>query len=948
MINIYLFIYILFNRLLKKLNCNSIEKGENLIINEDSEDILDFTYEYENELKGNFFISSKKQYKYMSILITFPEDYSKMEYNLKYSLTGTIFSYGSILVPYGYYSNKNLTFEFYCYSGCNFSLEFHFGEQGYMRQYILKNVIKMIREFNNTLDFIFIPNEKEDHNYLATISTTNIDDINMTIIGDNEKNYEIKRSELFYSYYSSISNSKKYSFIINNSNIDNLTLTIFDRKLNINQKLFKIDYLLYHYADSNGEESCNLIEGIKERWQIRALSDFPIKLSYESENYETSNDTMTVIQKYIDNKNFMCLHKINEDSLVLIQLLDVSSNEYSHNFLDPLFINVTNPDYLDSNGVKFYSFEPYDFKYYYNYTFIIRNISGYINVYSYNCKTYPNCNFSASDIESFIKKNETIKLEYNSIDNYFKYSKNQHDFSRNQIILIHCDDPIICEYNIKLTEEINAITSGQLYILNQTGGILEYAFFGNSESDYFYLKVNGNKNYLTMFVNPSEYEDVNLYYIIYDENDKNNKLKGFVGYQGSIFLPYNLYNNKILRVEFYTSILLRVEFKFYFDDKIYLKNFVYTYLKLINYFNNILQISYFSLESYFIAVKSLNNKKISIKINEENLDYNSKFNCYFLDKYSSLETHTIVINFETNDYISMSIIPYSILMSLGSQLFNINFNYINYIEPNKSNIINLNLGDNNTKYEISIVTNDTIKIQLYEVEEDIKPNYRYLYTLPTNQNFIKVISNNYSLYQMQLINGTKREDNYYYLLNSLLLNSTNYDILNDNEVRFYSIDYLNSSFFSSNKYVFKINSIEGDVSAYIHKCISYPYCIYNSSYIQKLIDEKDKNLLIFNKEKTYLNYEIENIENFNIENVLIIQCGNAECKIEINIENNYITFKKNIKAAIMIIFIFLCYILVISIIIFLIKKYRNKNKIYNSLIEQVNPQTSNNNNNKNI
>ena len=947
MINIYLFIYILFNRLLKKLNCNSIEKGETLIINEDSEDILDYTYEYENELKGNFIILSKKQYKYMSILITFPEDYSKMEYNLKFSLTGTIFSYGSILVPYNYYSNKNLTFNFYCYSGCNFSLEFRFGEQGYMRQYILKNIIKMIKEFNNTLDFIFIPNEKEDHNnYLATISTTNIDDINMTIIGDNEKNYEIKRSELFYSYYSSINNSKKYSFIINNSNIDNLTLTIFDRKLNINHKLFKMDYLLYHYADS--EQSCNIIEGINERWQIRALSDFPIKLSYESENYTTSNDTMTVIQEYFDNQKLMCLTKINEDSLVLIQFLDVSSNEYSHNFLDPLFINVTNPDYLDSNGVKFYSFEPYDFKYYYNYSFIIRNYSGNINVYSYNCKTYPNCNFSASDIQSFIEKNESIiKLEYNSIENYFKYSENQHDFSRNEIILIHCDDPIICDYSIKLTEEINAITSGQLYILNQTGGILEYAFFGNSESDYFYLKAIGDKNYLTIFVNPSEYEDVNLYYIIYDENDKNNKLKGIVGFEGSIFLPYNLYNNKILKIEFYTSILLRVEFKFYFDDKIYLKNFVFTKLKLIDYFNNTLQLSYMSLENFFVVVKSLNNKKISIKLNEENFEYNSKFNCYFLDKYSTIETNTIVINFETNDYISMTIIPYSIIMAFGSQLFNINFNYINYMEPNNTNIINLSLDENNTKYEISVVTNETIKIQLNDVEE-IKPNYRYIFSLSNTQNFIKVNSYNYSLFQIQLINGTKREDNYYYFLNPLLLNSTNYDILNDNEVRFYSIDYLNSSFFNSNKYIFKVNSIEGDISAYIHKCISYPYCIYNSSYIQKLIDEKDKNLLIFNrKNKNYLNYEIEDIENFNIENVLIIKCGNSECKIEIYIENNYIKNTKNIKAGIMIIFILLCYILVIFIIIFLIKKYRNKNKIYNNLIEQVMPQNSNNNINNN-
>ena len=943
MINLYLFIYILINSLLKKLNCNSIKKEDTLIINEDSEDILDFTYEYQNELNGQFYILCKKQYKYMSILITFPEDYSKLEYNLKNSLSGELFSYGSILVPYGYYSKKNISFNFYCDYGCNYSLEFRFGDQGYMRQYILKNIIKMIPEFNKTLDFIFIPNEKEDHNnYLATISTTNIDDINMTIIGDNEKIYETRRSELFYSYYSSISNSKNYSFLIKNSNIDNIILTIFDRKLNINQKLFKIDYLLYHYADSDGNQSCNSIEGINERWQIRALSDYPLEIYFdtekESKKYTSSNNFMTVIQEEMDDQSKICLNKKDQDSIIILQFLNVSSNEYSHNFLDPLFINVTNPDYLDSNGVKFYSFVPYDFKYYYNYSFIIKNTSGLINVYSYNCKTYPNCNFSASDIQSFIEKKEIIKLEYNSIENYFKYSENQHDFSKDNIILIHCDDPNSCEYNIKLIEEINAITSGELYILNQTDQFIEYAFIGNSESDYFYLQANGNKNYLTIFVNPSEYEDVNLYYIIYDENDKDNKLKGVVGFEGNIFLPLNFYNNKILKIEFYSSILLQVQFIFYFDDKIYFKNFVFIQVKLIEYFNKSLQISYLGTENFFMVVKSLKNQQLSIKINDQNLDYNSKFNFYFLDKYTTGDTYTIDVNFETDDYICMSIIPISSLLIIGSQLFNINFNYIKYIEPNIPNIITFSLDEINTKYEISIVTNETIKIQLPDIEHYIKPNYKYIFPLSLNQNFIKVDTDNYSVFQIQLINGTKK-DNYNYLLTSLLLNTTNMDILNDNEVRFYTIDYLNSSFYDSNKYIFKVNTIEGSVSAYIHKCISYPYCIYNSSYIQQLIDKKDKNLLIFNKNNdTNLYYEIENIENINIENILIIQCGNTECKINIYIENNYV--KKNKKKGgitIMIIFILLCYIFVILIIILLIRRYKNKNKDYSNLIEQVIP-----------
>jgi hypothetical protein len=73
----------------------------------------------------------------------------------------------------------------------------------------------------------------------------------------------------------------------------------------------------------------------------------------ESKKYNTSNNTMTFIQENINKHAQICLNKINEDSLIIIQVLDVNSNEYSNNFLDPLFINVTNPDYLDSNGVKF-------------------------------------------------------------------------------------------------------------------------------------------------------------------------------------------------------------------------------------------------------------------------------------------------------------------------------------------------------------------------------------------------------------------------------------------------------------------------------------------------------------------------------------------------------------------------------------------------------------------
>ena len=924
---IYNFLYI------NDKEIEEIEEGEFLEFSSSDEDIYEAEYKGE-KTAGNFIINNHKKYNYMTMVIDLTNENVKMEYeisnkNYKY-LKGLIYISGSILVPFEFYNDSNITFSFTCIINCNFKIKFIFNNMGYMSNNILHSIIYMSEFYNNKLEFIYEPKE-ENQNYLVTINTTNIDDIGLSIVDNEGKNLEVKRSELFYIYYSLLNkNNTNYTITINNTNNDNLELSIVNTKMKITKLLFKNDFIIYNYINSNENQSCNSIEGIKERWQIRALSDYPLEIFFDTSNkYISSNNFMTVIQEEMDDQSKICFNKIDQDSIIILQFLDVSSNNKSHNFLDPLFINVTNPDYLDPNGVKFYSFEPYDKKHFYNYTFKITNSTGNINAYIYNCNN-ENCIISAEDIDNFIEKGTIQILNYEQ--NYFRYSEDENNFSSDKKIFIRCkNEGITCEYTINLEEELCAIRSGETIEINKNDGEKKSAFVG-SNSDYFYLKANGDTNYLTIyFENPIFEKPFIIYYNIYEENDNNNeninKYKGIIGSFGSLILPKDFYYNKRLRFNLYATELLQLKFIFFFDDNGYIKSFIYTEFLFIKEFNNMLYITYESIGDYILYVKSLKkNDKFKVYLNETEMSYSPYFNMYF-SEINDRDTQLISIESEENDYLIISITQN--IGYISSSLSDINFSFSKLNKP--EDIFTLLISnENNSTYQIIMQTNNTInyicKNQLNNENEEylIEKNSRTVIEKFDSFSDINISSDDYSLFQLQFI----YENNFESILSPLILNSNNNDILNENEIRYFSIQYLNTVN-AENLYVFKIKEKNGkSIKAYVHKCEDYPLCIYNKTYLETLINNKDKNLFIFEeKSKGNLKYEIETSK-LSLENVLIVQCENEKCFYNINIEkkNNYTkTF----------IFIGIIVIAIIAIVILYIRFFK-KSSNDKKFIEKIN------------
>ena len=945
-----------------KLN-EKIEEGGFIDFSSSEEDVIEATYEG-NYPFGNFTINNKKKYNYMSMIIDFERlENLKMEYNITNNntqeLQGSIFSNGSILVPFQFYNGSNILFKFNCLIDCVFKIKFIFNNKGYMSNNILHSVIYMEESYNKTLEFIYEPIEKgENQNYLITITTTNIDDINMEIVDNNNKTYKYKKSELFYIYFSFLNNSfANYSIKITNNNNDNLELRIINTKFELNEFLFKNDFLFYNYINSKEIQTCNKIVGTKDRWQIRALSDYPLEIYFnnyqninyfmfsdESKKYITSNNNMTVIQENINENAEICLNKIKEDSLIIMQVLDVNSNEYSNNFLDPLFINVTNPDYLDSNGVKYYSFVPYDFKHYFNYTFKVKNTTGNINAYIYNCNNKIDCTLNASKIDDLIKENKIQILNYEQ--NYFIYTENEFDFSSDKKLFIRCGNGTkICEYTVTLEENFVALTSGQTYVLNQTDENLEKAFVGKSNSDYFYLKANGDSKYLTIYIeNQQNIETKKIYYNIYDEKNDKNKYKGIIGARGSLILPKDFYNKKKLRINLFSTDLIEIKLISSFKDTAYIEDFYYAEFLFIKEFNNILDISYQPTCDYLLYVKSLiKNDKFKAYINDTEMNYSSYLNMYFTDYKYETNTDTISIESEVNDYIIISIIPHSNYELLFSTVFDINLSFAKLIKPNETFTFEI-FNENNYSYQTIIQTNNSLiytcnnSLTKEIVEEEIENNSR---TVIENFNIIKaeinITSDDYSFFQIQFLNNEK-QINAESILSPLIINASNNDILNENETRYFSIQYLDNKI-AENSYIFKINETnENSIKAYVHKCEDYPLCIYNKTYIKSLIKNKDKNLKIFKEEsKGNLFCEIETSK-LSLKNVLIVECGDKKCDYNINIENiksekKEEKDKNNTKTILIIIGII---VVVLIVVIILLLRYFKKSSNDNKMIEKIN------------
>ena len=145
------------------------------------------------------------------------------------------------------------------------------------------------------------------------------------------------------------------------------------------------------------------------------------------------------------------------------------------------------------------------------------------------------------------------------------------------------------------------------------------------------------------------------------------------------------------------------------------------------------------------------------------------------------------------------------------------------------------------------------------------------------------MNNKLIVFQFLLINNLK----YNCFLHKLYFNKILKDRLILNEIRFYRQGQFDED---SDKYLFKINKIKGDIHVYVDICISYPDCKYDSSIFQNNKINKKNFTEIYEISNTFT-YIIDSTDNKRISmiypNLFIVECVNKICIYDVSIEKIY-------------------------------------------------------------
>ena len=158
-----------------------------------------------------------------------------------------------------------------------------------------------------------------------------------------------------------------------------------------------------------------------------------------------------VIFQYNTTKSpyYLTLKKLDNFPIYRIQLLEVTDNSKSDNWIDPLILNVNSPDILAKDGVKYYPLDISNYKKNYRYIFTIKANTTSLNAYLTQCKTYPDCVYTKSTIKNIDKtkasrSNDTLTIK-----------AQEETFNVNDILLVECEDSENCYYDIIVTEEFH-------------------------------------------------------------------------------------------------------------------------------------------------------------------------------------------------------------------------------------------------------------------------------------------------------------------------------------------------------------------------------------------------------------------------------------------------------------------------------------------------------------
>ena len=184
-------------------------------------------------------------------------------------------------------------------------------------------------------------------------------------------------------------------------------------------------------------------------YQIRITANKKITATFDGNLTNVDQNNMAYFQYHTTKSPYtLVLRNIDNFAIYRIQLLEVTDNSKSDNWIDPLILNVNSPDELTKDGVKYYPLDISNRKKDYRYIFKTTSTNkADLSVFLTKCKSYPDCVYTKSSIKKISKK----KASKNN--NEYIIKSQEDSFEVNDILLVQCDSSSGCKYSIVVTEE---------------------------------------------------------------------------------------------------------------------------------------------------------------------------------------------------------------------------------------------------------------------------------------------------------------------------------------------------------------------------------------------------------------------------------------------------------------------------------------------------------------
>ena len=437
------------------------------------ENLTTFFYYFNSISKtGKFSLTSNHLQKYMSIYILSNSGVNNLDYEIKNgknTIRGYLYSYNSMVIPKDFYSGKKIDISFVCSQKCYFILNIFFNDtSGYFNSY-LKTEFNLVPEFNKMVNITFNAGIL-NHSYFSYVySQKKSKELDFVI--DNKK-IPVYKDDFFSIKFGefSLNSQENISLNIQSETNDVLTISNIANSKEYDPELFLTDYTFMGALRNEDPISYSLLsdKNASQIYQIRITANKKISAVFEGELKYADENNMAVFQYNTTKSPYSLSIRKNENfAIYRIQLLEVTDNSKSDNWIDPLILNVNSPDKLTKDGVKYYPLDISNRKKDYRYIFKTTSTNkADLSVFLTKCESYPDCVYTKSSI----KKISKTKASKNN--NEYIIKSQEDSFEVNNILLVQCDSSSGCEYSIVVNEEPHKSNSWKNLII----GIL--IFFG--------------------------------------------------------------------------------------------------------------------------------------------------------------------------------------------------------------------------------------------------------------------------------------------------------------------------------------------------------------------------------------------------------------------------------------------------------------------------------------